>query len=58
MDKKILVFGIVVIQNFIDTISKPYNNQVGLPRFELEFLAPKAKRMDQATPQALCRFGG
>ncbi len=29
---------------------------MGLPRFELEFLAPKAKRMDQATPQALVRF--
>ena len=28
------------------------NKSMGLPRFELEFLAPKAKRMDQATPQA------
>ena len=26
---------------------------MGPPRFELEFLAPKAKRMDQATPRAL-----
>ena len=26
---------------------------MGPPKFELEFLAPKAKRMDQATPQAL-----
>ena len=25
---------------------------MGSPRFELGFLAPKAKRMDQATPRA------
>ena len=28
--------------------------EVGPPRFELESLAPKAKRMDQATLRALC----
>lgn len=27
-------------------------SKVGLPEFESGFLAPKAKRMDQATPQA------
>jgi len=35
---------------------KKIKDKVGLPEFESGSLAPKAKRMDQATPQALCRF--
>ncbi len=34
------------------------NTEVGLPEFESESLAPKAKRIDQATPQAQNIFFG
>ena len=37
---------------FIGAVSKVNKELVGPPRFELESLAPKAKRMDQATLRA------
>ena len=40
--------------SFMGLVSKVNKNGMGSPRFELGFLAPKAKRMDQATPRALC----
>ena len=39
--------------SFLNAVgSHPQKEGVGLSRFELESLAPKAKRMDQATLQA------
>ena len=44
-------------QNYVNKkVSKNNKDKMGLPEFESGSLAPKAKRMDQATPQALCRF--
>ncbi len=43
----------IVAKKPINLLNSLREVRVGPPRFELEFLAPKAKRMDQATPRAL-----